>query len=619
MQDNNNASAKDQFVKWLDKYVKVKSDKEQAKDLHNNFISVIKDATNSTEDKIRYIAQIKYTGEVQPITSEDYNQLIDEYIKQVSEFIVIDFSSYTLEDFKNVIQIFNSQYLIMYMYQIRTKALDLYIKDIREQHTLKVLNTLADLQNQEILKNIDYKTFIYTDLEELISKYNINCIIDKSALLQVQQSLKKDAENLSESERQKFLAGDTLKLTDSDNTYNLKMLFTILVMEYQKPFTEDLINRDFKANKDYYKTRHQKLQKLDTLLKQATKKMEATEQFIKDNQKNYATNNIAKNYSFIDNKIAKVIQKINNKEEQPVDLALDTPNKQKHKKRIQTPIVVKLDIDNAVDLVYAKRITAIDKMVLHRAFSLWQVNKSHIDAELIYKDITGIDTDKTRIGEDLYKKINASINKLRTSSISINIENPDTIQRLGLDSDNIERIKKETYILPLNKTEIRYKNGIVKSSYEYIQEPIYFTLAKAIGQIKTIPRDYMLLDTPNQKNKKSKQKDTNSKYNKTTYTYLTMDRILIIDYIARYITYLHSTKDLKQYNNILLYDKIIEECELLEDKEPGTASYKQAKRRYIVFIDKKLNEYKDQKLIKKLEPYPPADISKRQKGYKIII
>ena len=243
MQDNNNASAKDQFVKWLDKYVKVKSDKEQAKDLHNNFISVIKDATNSTEDKIRYIAQIK---EVQPITSEDYNQLIDEYIKQVSEFIVIDFSSYTLADFKNVIQIFNSQYLIMYMYQIRTKALDLYIKDIREQHTLKVLNTLADLQNQEILKNtsdifIDYTTFIYTDLEELISKYNLNCIIDKSALLQVQQSLKKDAENLSESERIKFLAGNTLKLTDSDNTYNFKMLFTILVMEYQRPFTEDLI------------------------------------------------------------------------------------------------------------------------------------------------------------------------------------------------------------------------------------------------------------------------------------------------------------------------------------------------------------------------------------------
>ena len=331
MQDNNNASAKDQFVKWLDKYVKVKSDKEQAKDLHNNFISVIKDATNSTEDKIRYIAQIKYTGEVQPITSEDYNQLIDEYIKQVSEFIVIDFSSYTLADFKNVIQIFNSQYLIMYMYQIRTKALDLYIKDIREQHTLKVLNTLADLQNQEILKNTDYKTFIYTDLEELISKYNLNCIIDKSALLQVQQSLKKDAENLSESERQKFLAGDTLKLTDSDNTYTFKMLFTILVMEYQKPFTEDLINRDFKANKDYYKTRHQKLQKLDTLLKQATKKMEATEQFIKDNQKNYATNNIAKNYSFIDNKIGKKKKKINNKEEQPVDLALDTPNKQKHR------------------------------------------------------------------------------------------------------------------------------------------------------------------------------------------------------------------------------------------------------------------------------------------------
>ena len=186
MQDNNNANAKDQFAVWLDKYVK--SDKEQVKDTHNNLISLLKDATNSTEDKIRCIAQIKYTGEVQPITSEDYNQLIDEYIKQVSEFIVIDFSSYTLEDFKKVVSIFTSQYVVIRLYSISTKALDLYIKDIREQHTLKVLNTLTDLQNQEILKeNIGYKNFIYTDLEELISKYNLNCIIDKSALLQVQQ------------------------------------------------------------------------------------------------------------------------------------------------------------------------------------------------------------------------------------------------------------------------------------------------------------------------------------------------------------------------------------------------------------------------------------------------
>ena len=284
MQDNNNANAKDQFAVWLDKYVK--SDKEQVKDTHNNLISLLKDATNSTEDKIRCIAQIKYTGEVQPITSEDYNQLIDEYIKQVSEFIVIDFSSYTLEDFKKVVSIFTSQYVVIRLYSISTKALDLYIKDIREQHTLKVLNTLTDLQNQEILKeNIGYKNFIYTDLEELISKYNLNCIIDKSALLQVQQSLKKDAENLSESDRIKFLSGYNLELQDKDGdniTYNFKMLFTILVMEYQKPFTEDLINRNFNANKDYYKTRHQKLQRLEALLKQAIKKIEATEQFIKD-------------------------------------------------------------------------------------------------------------------------------------------------------------------------------------------------------------------------------------------------------------------------------------------------------------------------------------------------
>jgi len=607
MQDNNNASAKDQFVKWLDKYVK--SDKEQSKDLHNNFISVIKDATNSTEDKIRYIAQIKYTGEVQPITSEDYNQLIDEYIKQVSEFIVIDFSSYTLADFKNVIQIFNSQYLIMYMYQIRTKALDLYIKDIREQHTLKVLNTLADLQNQEILKNTDYKTFIYTDLEELISKYNLNCIIDKSALLQVQQSLKKDAENLSESERQKFLAGDTLKLTDSDNTYNLKMLFTILVMEYQKPFTEDLINRDFKANKDYYKTRHQKLQKLDTLLKQATKKMEATEQFIKDNQKTdtaYATNNIAKNYNYIDNRADKLITSITNKKSQLIDLALDTPNK-RHRQRIQTPIVITIDINNELVIEDDKRINAIDRLVINRAFSIWQVNKTHIDAELIYKDIKGEYTESNRIGKDLYDKINNSIDKLRTSSMIINIENADTIQRLGLDTENIEAIKKESYILPLNKTEIKYKNGVVKSSYEYIQEPVYFTLAKTVGQIKSIPRDYMLLNEP--ANSKQQTQKT------TTAT------VLIDDTLARHIELIKSTKNNPNFKNanILLYDTILNECELLKDIEPGTSKYKTYKHRYTQYIDAKIKDYKKRHLIKNYVYYPNNENTKRVKGYIIYV
>lgn len=607
MQDNNNASAKDQFVVWLDKYVK--SDKEQAKDTHNNLISVVKDATNSTEDKIRYIAQIKYTGEVQPITSEDYNQLIDEYIKQVSEFIVIDFSSYTLADFKNVIQIFNSQYLIMYMYQIRTKALDLYIKDIREQHTLKVLNTLADLQNQEILKNTDYKTFIYTDLEELISKYNLNCIIDKSALLQVQQSLKKDAENLSESERIKFLAGDTLKLTDSDNTYNLKMLFTILVMEYQRPFTEDLINRDFKANKDYYKTRHQKLQKLDTLLKQATKKMEATEQFIKDNQKTdtaYATNNIAKNYNYIDNRADKLITSITNKKSQLIDLALDTPNK-RHRQRIQTPIVITIDINNELVIEGDKRINAIDRLVINRAFSIWQVNKTHIDAELIYKDIKGEYTESNRIGKDLYDKINNSIDKLRTSSMIINIENADTIQRLGLDTENIEAIKKESYILPLNKTEIKYKNGVVKSSYEYIQEPVYFTLAKTVGQIKSIPRDYMLLNEP--ANSKQQTQKT------TTAT------VLIDDTLARHIELIKSTKNNPNFKNanILLYDTILNECELLKDIEPGTSKYKTYKHRYTQYIDAKIKDYKKRHLIKNYVYYPNNENTKRVKGYIIYV
>lgn len=606
MQDNNNASAKDQFVKWLDKYVKVKSDKEQAKDLHNNFISVIKDATNSTEDKIRYIAQIKYTGEVQPITSEDYNQLIDEYIKQVSEFIVIDFSSYTLADFKNVIQIFNSQYLIMYMYQIRTQALDLYIKDIREQHTLKVLRTLADLQNQEIIKNtsdifIDYTTFIYTDLEELISKYNLNCIIDKSALLQVQQDLKRDAENLSESERIKFLAGDTLKLTDSDNTYNFKMLFTILVMEYQKPFTEDLINRDFKANKEYYKIRHQKLLKLDALLKQATKKMEATEQFIKDNQKSLiAVNTIPKSYNYIDNMLQKSLTLIENKQPKAIDLMLDTGDKKRHKKRLNTPIIVKIDNNsNVIENTDNKVIDQFTGLVLTRAFSIWQVNKTHIDPELIYKDITGKDLDKSQIGYSLYESIANALEILSTSRIALTIDDPLTIERLGLNEDDINNLSIEEYILPLNRATISYKNGTQKVSYTYMKEPIYYTIAKRINQIKSIPRQQMqhlLIE---------------SKYS------ITKDRILIVYYILNQLKIMQSNKNNKNYSNVLLYDTIINKCELLKDIDPTSKKYRTKKSNYVKYINTMIEECKRNQTIKGYTLYPSN--KKRKTGFTILL
>ena len=607
MQDNKNASAKDQFVKWLDKYVKVKSDKEQAKDLHNNFISVIKDTTNSTEDKVRYIAQIKEdAGAVQPITSEDYNQLIDEYIKQVSEFIVIDFSSYTLEDFKKVIRIFNSQYLIMYVYSIRTKAQDLYIKDIREQHTLKVLNTLADLQNQEIIKNtsdifIDYTTFIYTDLEELISKYNLNCIIDKSALLQVQQDLKRDAENLSESERIKFLAGDTLKLTDSDNTYNFKMLFTILVMEYQKPFTEDLINRDFKANKDYYKTRHQKLQKLDTLLKQATKKMESTEQFIKDNQKSLiAVNTIPKSYNYIDNMLQKSLTLIENKQPKAIDLMLDTGDKKRHKKRLNTPIIVKIDNNgNVIENTDNKVIDQFTGLVLTRAFSIWQVNKTHIDPELIYKDITGKDLDKTQIGYSLYESIANALEILSTSRIALTIDDPLTIERLGLNEDDINNLSIEEYILPLNRATISYKNGTQKVSYTYMKEPIYYTIAKRINQIKSIPRQQMqhlLIE---------------SKYS------VTQDRILIVNYILNQLKVMQSNKNNKQYSNVLLYDTILNKCELLKDIDPTSKKYRTKKSNYVKYINTMIEECKRNQTIKGYTLYPSN--KKRKTGFTILL
>lgn len=605
-------NSKEQVDNWIKKYLKEDTAKIKERDDKYLIADIIQ-----TDNELEQQVKIKFTGkigELQPIAQKEHEMQIDLYIQALTEFLELNLSFYTFNDINKLNVVFTKYFMKIYTYNLRNHLKDLIDKKTKDQYIISTLQTLAEMQYQEIKKledikpdqdtdvNIGYYNFIYGDIEELLQKNEFNCVVNKTALLNARKELKKIIDGLKEDARKDFLNGKNL-LENNEKRFDFYTMFIILLCEKQKPYTTKLVDQDIADNYEYYTNMHTKIIELDKLIKSANNKI--TED-LKKSKNNYATNNIAKNYNYIDNRVNKNITKIINKKPQAVDLALDTPNIKKHKKRIQTPIVITLNIDKDLCIDYDDRITAMDRLVLNRAFSLWQVNKTHIDAELIYKDIKGDNIDLKKISKDICNKINNSIDKLSTSRISINIENPETIQRLGLDSDNIERIKKESYILPLDKTEIRYKNGISKESYDYSQEPIYFTLANAVGQIKSIPRDYMLLNKTNGIKQKNKT---------TTAT------ILIDDALARTIELIKSTKGNIAYKNanILLYDKILEECEVLKDMEKGSSKYKTYKNRYTEHIDLKIQDYKERKLIKNYKYYTASKTSKRVKGYIIYV
>lgn len=219
--------------------------------------------------------------------------------------------------------------------------------------------------------------------------------------------------------------------------------------------------------------------------------------------------------------------------------------------------------------------------------------------ELIYKDITGKDLDKSQIGYSLYESIANALEILSTSRIALTIDDPLTIERLGLNEDDINKLSLEEYILPLNRATISYKNGTQKVSYTYMKEPIYYTIAKRINQIKSIPRQQMqhlLIE---------------SKYS------ITKDRILIVYYILNQFKIMQSNKNNKNYSNVLLYDTIINKCELLKDIDPTSKKYRTKKSNYVKYINNMIEECKRNQTIKDYTPYPSN--KKRKTGFTILL
>lgn len=550
-----------------------------------------------------------------------YDKYIDDYIQELEDTLKLDLTNVSYEDLNQLIVAFNSTFVKKYVYVIRPNALDLYDKTSREREIFNNAERIARLQLNEI-KNTGYlgNKFLTTNLDKLDRPFTYYMDIKHLKIAQQKlKTLKNDLSkdniyNLFNNEIEDESFNTTLEILNIETLGKIEfneielvqqkvvenfLYLTLLNLEIKEHYIK--VNNIVNNNKEHFKARHQKIDLINTLTHQVIDVFSKAKEKL-DNKNiapivdiSKANNTIATGYTFIDNRLQKELEKLQDKTNNPLDLKLDyqaTYKGKGHKKKpVSTPIIVAVDINNNMD-IQGGGFSAFDKWVLNRVFSLWQVNKTHLSPELIYKDFINKDVDMTQMGTDIYNAIVNSIEKLRTSTMSFIFQDPATIKRLGLSSDEIEFIGKNRYILPLDKSFIKFKNGRIKCDYTYMgeYEPQYFVLAEKIGQIKTADRE--LIPT------------------KTGFN-MTKERMLMIDFLARHIEFLKSTKGNSKYNNDISYDTIINKCDLLVGIDEGTPKYRQYKKRYRDDIKNILEQYKRDKIIKDYNEYPKDTKVKR--------
>lgn len=590
------------------------------KEIGNEFMDVLGTLHNLTIDKI-YNLEILENEE--PIFNNQYYDIyMEDYIKELETLKEQNLDNIrTKEQINKKIRELNISYLKKYFNFIKPNAIDLYDEDVRNRKALFNAERIVSIQCEEI-KKYGYTSFLNVDLDKLDRPFLY--YMELETLKKVQMQLKDFQKDLDSFSLKKLIK--QINIDNQDLNLKLEIIGIEIIGNLEKKDIQDIkdniveyflyllllfqeikehyirVNNDLKLNNELYLKRHNNLKNIQNLVKDLSFRYNKIYNDI-DNKNIVepikANNNIPTGYTLIENRLHKELEQLLDKTENPLDLKLDYQptykGKGHRKKTISTPVIVSIDINDNMD-IQDKRFNAFDKFVINRAFSLWQVNKTHLSPELIYKDFINKDVDITQMGTDIYNAILESIEKFRTSTISFIFQDPATIKRLGLSTDEIEFIGKNRYILPLDKSFIKYKNGRIKYDYTYMgdYEPQYFILAEKIGQIKTANRK--LIPT------------------KTGFN-MTKERMLIIDYLTHYIEFLKSTKDNKKYNNDLGYDKILKKCDLLINIEEGTPKYRQYKKKYLDDIKNILDQYKKDKIIKDYIEYPTD--KKIKKGIKI--
>ena len=255
---------------------------------------------------------------------------------------------------------------------------------------------------------------------------------------------------------------------------------------------------------------------------------------------------------------------------------------------------IKAIISNA-EITQDKVLTAWDKCVLQAIYSLSKEN-SFFSLNMIKKALSIKKyRDKTRIDTEIIK----SIEKMSITKISLDIAKElNETYKTPLNADTIKALGIESYLLPLEKI---YKEvgGAKQEMYYFIKPPIYFTYIEARGQILSLSTDkmqiYALPDTK--------------------------ENIMLKNYLGTRIEdmkHQRKTNKTNNYINIILYDTIFKENDLLQDDKlkQGEKAYNKKRDTYRNTIKEILQHFKD---IKEIKDFKEIKESRKYNKIQIIL
>lgn len=170
---------------------------------------------------------------------------------------------------------------------------------------------------------------------------------------------------------------------------------------------------------------------------------------------------------------------------QPVDIS---PKKQKGKFIVPVELVF-VSPGTEEGLQIQKHLTPFDKQVQTGIFTLLENGYTAFSAKQVYEVFAG----KTTTSPQAIGHVTRSINKQRTTLISIDWTAHAKMNGLPVDQQQGDYIATEENLLLLRRVKLRC-NGQELDGYSVIEEPILYRYAKQVGQLSTIDRK--LLDVP---------------------------------------------------------------------------------------------------------------------------
>lgn len=530
----------------------------------------------SQNEELRYLANIGIEKTNKPFS----NKIIDEYLEILENKVNEDISEYTSEQVLELIKENNIAFFRYYATAIQPSLFDLYDKTAQTSYAMKILNYLMELQQVEIEK-IGYKDFSELDLEKDTNNF------DRYFSIQTLKLIQEDIKEPINQDELDFSSFESISKYIQDLTYT-----KIMTNELEK--IEKRLEEEVKSKRVFYKERHDKFLKIEKLLQKIKEKYEgrlniiAEQNKISDSEKVLYKNIITDNFQIIDHRLQKNFSSIESNIEQPVDLKL--VNKKNKKGIKSTPINVLLDI--ADTSLYGNYLDEFDLEVWDISFNLYQAGNKQLTPELIYKEFTG--KTPNNMGSELYNSILKSLHKLSITRIKLTLAE-ETKKALNWDNELIEKISIIDYALPLREMEIEYTNHTKKMCFVYLSEPTYFLFSRSLGQIKTIDRELLALDTGSSLNR---------------------ERVIIKSRLAKEFKRIESTIGTELENNKISYESFFDKCgifkELDKEIESTTDSdsirklknkRKTYKNRYTEVIKEVLEYWKKEGFIKDYKEY----------------